>query len=141
MRGHIASICENHASCQETFREQRNTRLVTGNEPSLLSQPPPPNHPKGDDSGGEELTQGGVRSSYSALCPGLISDALLGRSKEAAASCRCSLKNVQSSGARRAGEGGQLSFFMPPAVEKKDKLSSTTIGSAKQTRRLSSRNQ
>ena len=42
-------------------------------------------------------TQGGVRSSYSALCPGLMSVALSGRSKEAAASCRCSFKNVQNS--------------------------------------------
>ena len=102
------SVRENHASCRETLREQRNARLVTRQRTASLSQPLRPNrwqcgHPgrkkqarclrsQGFGGRGEmlgTLTQGGARGSCPSLALGYFLPPFTGLSREAAASCRC----------------------------------------------------
>ena len=76
------------------------------------SRPSPPRPQEAEVLGEREnacgdLDPGRVRSSDSARCPGLMSVALTGRWKEAAASCRCSFKNIQSP-VRNVGERNLL---------------------------------
>ena len=81
---------------------KRETRQSASNRPPLPASPP--ESPQGGRFGGEEkmvgtLTQGGARGSCPPLAMGYFLPPFTGLSKEAATSCRCSFKNVQSPGA------------------------------------------